>query len=417
MAGDGRDTDTRRRGSTRRSRRRDGRSLWATVLWEGDRSYDEQDWRCEQVSQQLLCGRSDDSEPDFALEDEAISREHCRFFLDHDGDYFVKDLGSTNGTYLNGVPVSKARVGVVQDVIKIGDSLLLLDDSELAPGWMTEGVRTEESNGQIGGAMVTLRRSIDSNEVVLLFGDKGVGKSTLLHRVRRELEGNCRFTLMEPVKWQQRLVLSPSPEGARDAHIVERIGPLLGDNVKEDLLDLVTAHQSVSPNGPALWLSLDVESIPHWYAAKTLRQLLGVSTIEIPSLKDRKEDVAAAICKIAQEFNDGSNCVLDADFLEAALLHGWKGGFRELERRIRAALMAASLEDRCATPDDLESSVVSLVGSPKKPSRLELESILKESDYHITRAARKLGCERKQLYRWMAKLGIPKKGSQTPEHE
>lgn len=54
-----------------------------------------------------LVGRS--SECDISLAVAHLSRRHARLHL-HDGLLYVEDLGSANGTYLNGVRVSEARV-------------------------------------------------------------------------------------------------------------------------------------------------------------------------------------------------------------------------------------------------------------------------------------------------------------------
>jgi pSer/pThr/pTyr-binding forkhead associated (FHA) protein len=58
---------------------------------------------------EVLIGRPDpESEifPEVAIEwDDAISRRHARILHREDGDY-VEDTGSTNGTKLNGVPLS-----------------------------------------------------------------------------------------------------------------------------------------------------------------------------------------------------------------------------------------------------------------------------------------------------------------------
>jgi hypothetical protein len=53
--------------------------------------------------------------------DTFVSQVHARVF-DRDGDLFVEDLGSTNGTYLNGAPVqapTKIRRG---DRVRIGQT-------------------------------------------------------------------------------------------------------------------------------------------------------------------------------------------------------------------------------------------------------------------------------------------------------
>src|SRR5215510_4363336 len=57
------------------------------------------------------------------IQDPLLSRRHCR--LTRDGEQFtLRDLGSANGTFVNGVPV-KERVLLHRDVIKVGDSFLL----------------------------------------------------------------------------------------------------------------------------------------------------------------------------------------------------------------------------------------------------------------------------------------------------
>ena len=48
-----------------------------------------------------------------------VSRKHCRIWRDR-GEMFVEDLGSTNGTYVNGVPVKQPVTVHKEDVITLG---------------------------------------------------------------------------------------------------------------------------------------------------------------------------------------------------------------------------------------------------------------------------------------------------------
>src|SRR5262245_42486140 len=64
----------------------------------------------------LLVGRSTDA--DICIDEEGVSRIHCSI----EGGAFgpeLKDLGSTNGTYVNGVKVDRARLSA-GDTIVIG---------------------------------------------------------------------------------------------------------------------------------------------------------------------------------------------------------------------------------------------------------------------------------------------------------
>jgi FHA domain len=71
------------------------------------------------LSDGALLGRGDSA--DIRLEDTFASSAHARLFAE--GDVIViEDLGSTNGTYLNGEPLRGPQPLHVGDSIRIGDS-------------------------------------------------------------------------------------------------------------------------------------------------------------------------------------------------------------------------------------------------------------------------------------------------------
>lgn len=59
------------------------------------------------------------AQADFVFEAPLVSRLHCRFTADASGQLIMEDLGSTNGTAVNGTPTARAvlRTG---DVIGVG---------------------------------------------------------------------------------------------------------------------------------------------------------------------------------------------------------------------------------------------------------------------------------------------------------
>jgi two-component system, cell cycle response regulator len=67
-------------------------------------------------------GRSMDSS--LQVEDDGISRKHCKIAMNASGVYQVIDMGSTNGTYLNGSRVSLANL-TDGDKIQIGSNTVL----------------------------------------------------------------------------------------------------------------------------------------------------------------------------------------------------------------------------------------------------------------------------------------------------
>lgn len=54
------------------------------------------------------------------LKDPYISSHHARIYKD-EAEYIIEDLGSTNGTYLNGNPIVNKAFLDVGDIIKLGD--------------------------------------------------------------------------------------------------------------------------------------------------------------------------------------------------------------------------------------------------------------------------------------------------------
>ena len=73
-----------------------------------------------QIESELTLGRVG---ADVALEDDEVSRRHAMIRLDGDG-LVIDDLGSLNGTWVNGVRIAKARPLAVGDTIRIGETAI-----------------------------------------------------------------------------------------------------------------------------------------------------------------------------------------------------------------------------------------------------------------------------------------------------
>jgi len=70
-----------------------------------------------------------DAGADFVLEDGSVSRKHFRVVQDG-GAYFVEDLGSTNGTVVNGRKSKRARLSD-GDLIHVGATRLAFVQKDL----------------------------------------------------------------------------------------------------------------------------------------------------------------------------------------------------------------------------------------------------------------------------------------------
>jgi pSer/pThr/pTyr-binding forkhead associated (FHA) protein len=72
-------------------------------------------------------GRSEDS--DIFLVDPSVSRNHAEMDLNVDGP-FVRDLSSTNGTFVNGERIEGVRRVLPGDVLTFGNTQLRLEVRE-----------------------------------------------------------------------------------------------------------------------------------------------------------------------------------------------------------------------------------------------------------------------------------------------
>ncbi|NEC25222.1 FHA domain-containing protein [Streptomyces sp. SID8111] len=132
----------------------------------------------------IRIGRSADN--DLVLDDLVVSRRHAELRALPDGGYEIADLGSHNGTYLNGAPVTRAPVGP-GDIVGIGHAAFCLVGDELQ-----EYVDTGEVSLDVQDLTVAVDRgrkvlldhvSFPVGEKCLLavVGPSGAGKSTLLN--------------------------------------------------------------------------------------------------------------------------------------------------------------------------------------------------------------------------------------------
>ncbi|MDQ0954909.1 ABC-type multidrug transport system ATPase subunit/ABC-type multidrug transport system permease subunit [Streptomyces phaeochromogenes] len=129
-------------------------------------------------------GRGDDN--DLVVDDLIVSRRHAELRALPDGTYEIVDLGSHNGTFLNGQPVTRARIDE-GDIVGIGHSAFCLVGDQLQ-----EYVDTGEVSLDVQDLSVTVdkgrktlldRVSFPVGEKCLLavVGPSGAGKSTLLN--------------------------------------------------------------------------------------------------------------------------------------------------------------------------------------------------------------------------------------------
>ena len=108
-----------RRGLALRGARSPGRAGRYLVVTEGPLA----GTRINLGSQPVLIGRADDST--LVLTDDYASTRHARI-SPRDGDWFVEDLGSTNGTYLDRSKVTTAVRVPIGTPVHVGKTVIEL---------------------------------------------------------------------------------------------------------------------------------------------------------------------------------------------------------------------------------------------------------------------------------------------------
>ncbi|GAA3146269.1 FHA domain-containing protein [Streptomyces rectiviolaceus] len=129
-------------------------------------------------------GRAADN--DLVIDDLVVSRRHAELRVLADGTYEIVDLGSHNGTYLNGQPVGRAPV-LPGDIVGVGHRAFCLVGDELQEYVDTGEVSldVQELTVAVDKGRKTLldKISFPVGEKCLLavVGPSGAGKSTLLN--------------------------------------------------------------------------------------------------------------------------------------------------------------------------------------------------------------------------------------------
>ncbi|MEU7037630.1 FHA domain-containing protein [Streptomyces sp. NPDC046237] len=128
-------------------------------------------------------GRAPDN--DLVVDDLVVSRHHAELEAHADGTYWIKDLGSHNGTFLNGRPVAEARV-TPDDIVGVGHSAFCL-----IGGQLVEFTDTGEVSLDVQDLAVTVDQGrktllegvsfpVGQKCLLAVVGPSGAGKSTLL---------------------------------------------------------------------------------------------------------------------------------------------------------------------------------------------------------------------------------------------
>jgi two-component system NtrC family response regulator len=143
---------------------------------------------------------------------------------------------------------------------------------------------------------------------------------------------------------------------------------------------------------------------------------LGVVTISLPPLREREGDVLLLATALLQKYSNESGKKISGftpQAIRAIESYTWPGNIRELENRVKRAVIMAEGQKMTHADLEFQSPYEIYKGKGLKEAREALERdfiqrALSKHNGSITHAASELGISRPTLYELMEKLGIEK---------
>jgi two-component system NtrC family sensor kinase len=141
--------------------------------------------RIELSPPEIVMGRQD---ADVELSDSTISRNHLKFRQDGQ-DWYLEDLGSANGTFLNGMKLTRPMPVKLGDQIRCGQSLLVFARSDSSPMGGTGSVDIDEDGRLVDAAIVA---TVPSNEDSVIIptpeaGVQAIGNLRTIYDLMQEI--------------------------------------------------------------------------------------------------------------------------------------------------------------------------------------------------------------------------------------
>ncbi|HSD90753.1 MAG TPA: sigma 54-interacting transcriptional regulator, partial [Kofleriaceae bacterium] len=302
---------------------------------------------------------------DLVLTDPTVSRFHCELVVE-EGRVLVRDLGSRNGTLIDGVTVLAGyltpgcviTVGRTQIHVEAGENVVRLQLSDRQRFGGLVG-----SSRAMSALFATLERAAACDSTVLLQGETGTGKDVAAGSIHQEsARRDGPFVVVDCGSIAPNLIESElfghvrgSFTGATTDHAgaleAANGGTLFLDEIGEIPIDLqpkllrVLERREVKRIGGTEVCSVDVRII-----AATNRNLraevnagrfradlyyrLAVLDIQLPPLRERDEDLAVLVghmLELLGATDDPRAAPLRSPELLATLAqHPWPGNVREL---------------------------------------------------------------------------------------
>lgn len=152
------------------------------VLSKGSISVLEDSGKRIKLGQRVRVGRDDSN--DWIIEDLTVSRFHAEILATNSGGFYIVDLKSENGTFVNGKPVKRHDL-IPGDLISVGHVTrkFTLDGLEGKTNLSGTEIVAEDISFQVGERILLQKSSfkLGSRTLTAIIGPSGAGKSTLLN--------------------------------------------------------------------------------------------------------------------------------------------------------------------------------------------------------------------------------------------
>jgi DNA-binding NtrC family response regulator len=394
------------------------------------------------------------TENDVVIADATVSRSHFTIIHGPEG-FLLRDMGSTNGTFLDNARVVEAYVRPGME-IRAGEVVLRLrpinEEVSIPPsGSSTFGTLVGHS-APMRKIFALLERVAPTDATILILGETGTGKGAVSRAIHdQSLRATKPFVTIDCGAISRTLIESElfgHEKGSFTGATHQRRGALemcTGGTLFIDELDdlpldvqpkLLRAldEREICRVGSSKPLKLDLRivaatkkdlrvEVAEGRFREDLFYRLSIVTIPLPPLRERLEDLPL----LASMFLEGTGSWdrLPRAFRDLLGAHHFPGNVRELRNIIERASYLEGFEaiDTTAFPTERRgegavSSEFKLTADYMKPfkdakdaliERFEREYIkrlLARNSNKIARAAREAGIDRKYLYMLLSKHGI-----------
>jgi len=138
---------------------------------------------------------------------------------------------------------------------------------------------------------------------------------------------------------------------------------------------------------------------------------LNVFNIDLPALRDRREDIPLLADHFLRKYSTAMNRLVPhiaPAAIDLLLSHTWPGNVRELENAVERALVIGRGAEVQASdfPFQRTKEPVSKANTLEEVERLHIERVLQESDWNLSRTARILDIDRTTLYNKLKRYGL-----------